>query len=142
MSLSAVPPDEGPAEFRLIVTGSLEYDDRLSLRATLNRIFDALRADVVLVVVVAEGLGGASHLAAEWALELQGQGLPARAEERPASELIAAGADRGLVALQVDTKSTEARACVREMITARVPMELVIQGRGLGLPEDLIRRGG
>ena len=128
------------AEFRLIVTGSLEYDDRMSLRATLNRIFDSLRADIVLVVVV-EDLPGASRVAAEWGLELQGQGLPARAEERPAAELVAAGADRGLVALRVDTKSTEARACVRQMIAGKVPMELIIQGKGLGLPEDLIRRG-
>lgn len=130
------------AEFRLVVTGSLEYDDRLSLRATLNRIFDALRADVMLVVAVGEGFAGASHIAAEWGLELQGQGLPARAEERPAAELVAAGADRGLVALRVDTKSTEARACVRQMIAAKVPMELIIQGKGLGLPEDLIRGQG
>lgn len=128
------------AEFRLIVTGSLEYDDRMSLRATLNGIFDALRADITLVVVIAEGLAGASHIAAEWGLELQGQGLPARAEERPAAELITAGADRGLVALRVDTASTEARACVRQMITAKVPMELVIQGHGIGLPGDQLRR--
>lgn len=128
------------AEFRLIVTGSLEYDDRMSLRATLNGIFDALRADITLVVVVAEGLAGASHLAAEWGLELQGQGLPARAEERPAAELIAAGADRGLVALRVDTASTEAKACVRQMIEAKVPMELIIQGHGIGLPGDQLRR--
>lgn len=129
------------AEFRLVVTGSLEYDDRMSLRATLNRIFDSLRADVMLVVAVAEGLPGASRIAAEWGLELQEQGLPARAEERPAAELVTAGADRGLVALRIDTASTEARACVRQMIEARVPMELLPQGKGLGLPEDLIRRG-
>lgn len=128
------------AEFRLVVTGSLEYDDRMSLRATLNGIFDALRADITLVVVVAEGLAGASHVAAEWGLELQGQGLPARAEERPAAELIAAGADRGLVALRVDTASTEAKACVRQMIEAKVPMELIIQGHGIGLPGDQLRR--
>ena len=131
------------AEFRLVVTGSLEYDDQMSLRATLNGMFDALRADVMLVVVVAEGLAGASHIAATWGLELQGQGLPVRAEERPAAELVPSGADRGLVALRVGTASTEARACVRQMIQARVPMELVIQGKGVGLPEDLLgRRGG
>lgn len=121
-------------EFRLVVTGSLEYDDRMSLRATLNRIFDALRADITLVVVVAEGLAGAGEIAAAWGLELQGQGLPARAEERPAGELIASGADRGLVALRIGAKSAEARACIRQMIRAQVPMELVVQGHGIGLP--------
>lgn len=127
------------AEFRLVVTGSPEYDDRMSLRATLNGVFDALRADVMLVVVVAEGLAGASRIAAEWGLELQGQGLPARAEERPAAELIAAGADRGLVALRVGTESAEAKACVRQMIEAKVPMELIPQGHGIGLPGDRLR---
>ena len=127
-------------EFRLVVTGSLEYDDRMSLRAALNGIFDALRADVVLVVVVAEGLPGASQLAAEWGLELQGQGLPARAEARPAAELIQHGADRGLVALRVGTESREARLCTQQMIHGRVPMELIIQGHGIGLPGDRLKR--
>lgn len=129
------------AEFRLVVTGSLEYDDRMSLRAALNGIFDALRADVTLVVVVAEGLAGASQIAAEWGLELQGQGLPARAETHPAAELTQHGADRGLVALRVGTESREARLCTQQMIRGKVPMELIIQGHGIGLPEDLIRRG-
>src|SRR5690348_12322769 len=76
-------------EFRLIVTGSRTYDDRLSLRTALNKIFDSLRADVVLAVVC----GGdnnpdystmADQIAQEWALEMKSQGMPVRLESHPA----------------------------------------------------------
>src|SRR5512142_1746727 len=76
-------------EYRLVVTGSRTYDDRLSLRAALDKIFDSLKPDVTLVVVH----GGdenpdysimADRIAGEWALEMEGNGLPVRQEAHPA----------------------------------------------------------
>lgn len=165
------------AEFRLIVTGSREYDDPLSLRAALNQIFDSLRADVVLVVVC----GGeddpdystkADQIAQEWALEMESRGLPVRLESHPAGwegpcrdacdhgprrvyrgrsicpaagpyrneEMVALGADGGLGALRTGTKSTGSKDCLRWMVAAGIPVSLVIQGSGRGLPQDLLTK--
>jgi hypothetical protein len=77
------------AEYRLIVTGSREYSDRLALRAALDAVLDSLRTDVVLVVVhggeeIPEYSRGADRIAGEWALEMEGVGLPVRQEAHPA----------------------------------------------------------
>lgn len=78
-----------PTEFRLIVAGSREYDDRLTLRTTLNRILESMRPGVTLVVVH----GGhpnpdystkADQIAQEWAIELAGEGEDVREESWPA----------------------------------------------------------
>jgi YspA, cpYpsA-related SLOG family len=76
-------------EYRLIVTGSREYDDRLTLRATLNKILDSLQPDATLVVVHGgdenpDYSTSADKIAGEWALEAGEQGLPVRQEAHPA----------------------------------------------------------
>lgn len=166
-------------EHRLIVCGSREYDDRLTLRTTLNRIFDSIPVDVVLVVVC----GGepnpdystkADQIAQEWAEEMEQQGMPVRLETWLANwegscraecdhgprrkwkgvsicpaagpyrneAMVAAGADRGLGALRTGSKSTGSKDCLTRMLRAGIQFEIVIQGSGRGLPEDLISRGG
>lgn len=168
-----------PDAFRLIVTGSREYDDRLSLRSALNKIFDSLRADVVLVVVCGgeenpDYSSGADKIAQEWAIEMEEQGMPVRLESHPADweepcretcdhgprgiwrgrsicpaagpyrneEMCQAGAHQGLGALRVGTKSTGTKDCLSRMLRHGINFELVIQGSGRGLPEDLIGRRG
>ena len=77
-------------EYRLIVTGSREYDDRMALRAALDKILDSLRADVTLVVVHGgeeipeQSFAIPDRIAGEWAVEAQADGLPVRQEAHPA----------------------------------------------------------
>ncbi|MCW2930034.1 MAG: hypothetical protein JWM19_996 [Actinomycetia bacterium] len=76
------------SDYRLLVTGSREYDDRMALRTALDRVLDSLREGVTLVVVCGDEdpayATGAERLAGEWALEVEGEGLSVRLERRPA----------------------------------------------------------
>lgn len=128
------------AEFRLIVTGSPEYDDATSLRATLDLEFEAHPAYVTLVVVHDDDkANGASMIAGEWARELASQGLPVYEETHSSTEeMMAAGAHKGLAALRVGVQSKEARKCTAWMIMYGIPCQLLIQGEAKGLPKDLI----
>lgn len=76
-------------EVRLVVSGSREYSDHLGLRAALGRILDLIPADWSLLVKH----GGhenpdystmADRIAQEWAIEMEGDGLPVRQEPWPA----------------------------------------------------------
>lgn len=171
-------------EFRLVVTGSREWSDALSLRAALARIMDTLPRGITLVVVHGghenpDYSTNADRVAQEWALELEGDGLPVRQEPNPADwegpcravapdggpgcqpghrvdrrgvsvcpaagpyrneEMCAKGADWGLGALKVGTRSTGTRDCLRRMGRHGIPFELVIEGKATGLPEDLLSR--
>lgn len=134
-------------DFRLIVTGSEEYSDRLSLRTALDKIFDSLPADAALVVVHSSGgdpeePDNPGRIAREWALELEESGLQISQVMRPGPGICDGGAEWGLVALKVGTQSTEARECCRWMIQDGIRFELVIEGKAAGLPEDLIGRRG
>lgn len=53
-------------------------------------------------------------------------------------EMCSAGADWGLAALRVGTRSTGTKDCIRRMILHGIRFELVIEGHARGLPEDLI----
>jgi hypothetical protein len=171
-------------EFRLIVTGSREWSDPLSLRAALAALLDTVPRSVTLVVVHGghenpDYSTNADRIAQEWALELEADGLPVRQDPRPADwegpcrsdapdggpgckpghrvmrrgasvcpaagpyrnhEMCAAGADWGLAALKVGTRSTGTRDCLRRMIMHGIPFEMVIEGSARGLPEDLVSR--
>lgn len=76
------------SDYRLLVTGSREYDDRMALRTALDRVLDSLREGVSLVVVCGDEdpayATGAEKIAREWALEVEGDGLAVRLERRPA----------------------------------------------------------
>jgi YspA, cpYpsA-related SLOG family len=162
-------------EFRLIVTGSREWGDPLSLRTALNTIFDSLPADVVLIVVHGghenpDWSTNADRMAQEWALEMEGDGLPVRQDPHPADwegpcrpecepghrkmvrgipvcpaagpyrneEMCAEGADWGLAALKVGTRSTGTKDCMKRMLAHGIRFQIVVEGRASGLPEDLI----
>lgn len=76
-------------EFRLIVTGSREFDDRLALRAALAGLLDRMAPDTLLVVVHGghpnpDFSSNADRIAQEWALEMMGDGLPVDQEPHPA----------------------------------------------------------
>lgn len=76
-------------EFRLIVCGSREYSDRLSLCTALNSVFDSLPTDTVLVVVTGgeenpDYSTNADRIAQEWAAEMEEDGLPVRSDPWPA----------------------------------------------------------
>jgi hypothetical protein len=163
-------------EFRLIVCGSREYSDPLSLRTALNLIFDSLPAGVVLVVMHGgeenpDLSGNADRIAQEWAIELESDGLPVRQEPWPAGwedpcrescepghrqmvrgrsvcpaagpyrneAMCERGADWGLVALKVGTKSTGTKDCARRMLAHGIKFEMLVEGSARGLPEELIR---
>ena len=172
------------SEFRVIVTGSREWSDTLSLRAALATILDALPRGVLLVIVHGgqenpDYSTNADRVAQEWALEMEADGLPVRQEPHPADwegpcrpdapdgapgcepghrqtwrgrsvcpaagpyrneEMCAEGADWGLGALKVGTRSTGTRDCLRRMARHGIPFELVIEGNARGLPEDLLSR--
>jgi YspA, cpYpsA-related SLOG family len=165
-------------DYRLIVTGSREYDDHLSLRTALNGVLDSLRPGVTLVIVTGgednpDYSTNADRIAQEWALEARDEGLHVQLESHPAGweepcrpecdhgpratwrgrsicqaagnyrneEMCAAGADGGLGALKTGTKSSGTRDCLLRMMQHGISFELVIQGRGRGLPEDLLARG-
>jgi YspA, cpYpsA-related SLOG family len=162
-------------EFRLIVSGSREFSDPLSLRTALNSIFDTLMTDVTLVVVH----GGdenpdwsphADRIAQEWAAEREADGLPVRQEPHPAGwegpcreecepghrqmvrgvsicpaagpyrneEMCEAGADWGLAALKIGTKSTGTRDCMRRMLAHGIRFQILPEGKAKGLPQDLL----
>jgi hypothetical protein len=166
------------SEYRLIVAGSREYDDHLTLRTTLNRILESMRPGVTLVVVH----GGhpnpdystkADRIAQEWAIERREEGEHVREEPWPAdwegpcretcyhegreiwrgvsicpaagpdrtAEMVEAGADAGLLALRVSTKSTGSKICAMLMRAAGIPIEIVVQGAARGLPGDLLAMG-
>lgn len=162
-------------EYRLIVTGSREYGDRLSLRTALNKVLDSLRASVMLVVVCGgednpDYSTSADRIAQEWALEAGADGLPVRLESHPADwegpcrpecdhgpraswrgrsicqaagpyrneEMCEAGADAGLGALKVGTRSTGTKDCLSRMLRHGIPFELVIEGNARGLPQAVI----
>ncbi len=163
-------------EFRLIVCGSREYSDRLSLRTAMTSIFDSLPTDTVLVVVTGgeenpDYSTNADKIAQEWAAEMKSDGLPVRSDPwpagwedpcRPECELghrqvvrgrsicpaagpyrnkgmCEHGADWGLAALKVGTKSTGSKNCIMEMLRNGIRFELVIEGSAQGLPQALIQ---
>lgn len=167
---------EVPA-FRLVVTGSREYDDEMSLRASLDKVFDSIPVDVTLVVVSGgerdpELSTGPARIAGKWAAEMEAQGLPVRSEVHQAGwenaclsicvpghrytwrgvslcpsageyrneEMCAAGMNRGLAALRVGTKSTDARDCISRMARHGFIPEILVQGVAEGLPGDLTGR--
>lgn len=81
---------ETTAEYRLLVTGSREYDDRLSLRAAMARVLDSLPDSTTLIVVHGgeeipeESFAKSDRIAGEWALEMKAAGLPVDQEAHPA----------------------------------------------------------
>jgi hypothetical protein len=166
------------SDYRLIVTGSREYDDHLTLRTTLNRILESMRPGVTLVVVH----GGhpnpdystrADRIAQEWAIERREEGEHVREEPWPADwegpcretcdhggrqtgrgvsmcpaagpyrneEMCAAGADAGLGALRVGTKSSGMKDCLGRMMWHGIEFEIIVQGAARGLPRDLLAMG-
>jgi hypothetical protein len=54
--------------------------------------------------------------------------------------MVAAGADQGLGALHSRTPSPGSKDCLIQMFKAGIPIEIVVQGGGRGLPEDLLGR--
>lgn len=80
-----------PAERRVLVTGSREYDDETALCATLDRIFGEVSEDpdgvLFLIRSEQERLGlpcGPERIAARWATGRIDQGLPVVEEVYPA----------------------------------------------------------
>ena len=165
-----------PPEYRLIVTGSREYSDRMALRAALDAVLDSLRTDVVLVVVhggeeIPEYSRGADKIAGEWVLEMAESGLPVRQEAHPAdwegpcrdtcdhngrqvwrgasmcpaagpyrnTEMIQAGAHGGIAAMKIGAKNTGSKDCTLKMMGASIPLQMLVQGKARGLPEDMLR---
>jgi hypothetical protein len=163
-------------EFRLIVCGSREFSDQLSLRTALNGIFDSLPGDSLLIVKH----GGhenpdwstkADRIAQEWAIELEEDGLLVRQQPWPAywegpclvacepdhrqvvrgvsicpaagpyrnEAMCADGAEWGLAALKVGTRSTGSKDCMRRMLQHRIRFEIVVEGNARGLPEELLK---
>jgi hypothetical protein len=49
------------------------------------------------------------------------------------------GADWGLAALKVGTRSTGSKNCIMEMLRHGIRFELVIEGNARGLPQALIQ---
>jgi YspA, cpYpsA-related SLOG family len=66
---------------------------------------------------------------------------PAAGPYRTAA-MVAAGGDYGLAALRVGTKSNGTKRCIREMLISNIAFEILVQGKGRGLPEELIRQQG
>lgn len=126
------------AEFWLLVSGSPEYDDRMSLRAALDKEFSILPSDVTLTVVRAGAEdNGASRIAGEWAREMAADGLPVR-EETATEKLAPAELDGGLLALRVGTQSKEAKKIAPWMIRYGIAFRLLVQGDARGLPKDVM----
>lgn len=81
---------ESPDVYRLLVTGSREYDDRLSLRAAMARVLDSLPDNMMLIVVHGgeeipeESWAKSDRITGEWALEMKAAGLPVDQEAHPA----------------------------------------------------------
>jgi hypothetical protein len=121
-------------EFHLAVFGSQEYDDSLSLRTALNRVFDSIPTDVVLVVVCC-GEDGATSIAGDWAIRMHQEGMPVLLEARVT---LAGVVDFGLAALRPEGESTKAKGYLTWMFQHGVQFEIVVQGNARGLPEDLI----
>lgn len=112
--LRAVPGTGRP--FRLLVTGSRDWDDAQELRYALIHAATPYLPAVVLVHGACPT--GADALAAEWASDM---GIPA--EEHPAAEAVALGADLciSLVGQDADDESD----CASLALAAGVPVRRV-----------------
>jgi hypothetical protein len=122
-------------EYRLLVIASSGFDDAMSLRTSLDKVFDSLASDVELVVVH-PGVA----IAGSWAQEAARQGLSVR--EETFGDDWGALVDGCLAAIRPGEQTTDAKVLLMRAARQGVPIEIVVQGHGMGLPEDLIGRQG
>jgi len=123
---------------RVVVTGTPGYDDGISLGAALDALFDKAPLNGLMIVVSGhENCAGPEGIAREWAKMMIDDGMPVGLEDWSGDDLPSRPA-RGLLAIRPGDEP--GRLQEQAMLLGRygIPLEIITQGRALGLPESMI----